>query len=417
MNKIYFCKLFSDFKFDKSLRDMKKIAIFALALTFVLTTKNTALAQCIGGFLPNGQECGGTVQTAVPFLRINPDARSGAMGDVGIGLSADANSINFNASKLAFANQNFGASLSYTPWLRNLGVNDIYMAYGTGFYQFGSKVKQAVGIGLRYFSLGNITWTDFNAQPLGEGSPREFEIAASYSRQLSPNFAVGATGKFIYSNLASGQSPDGGGGDRIQSGIAGAVDFSVTYKKPMKTAAGKSDLTIGAVVSNVGNKITYLRSADFLPTNLGIGAAWDIPFDQYNSIVIAADINKLLVPTPQPSDTTNAWRSLSPVSGIFKSFGDAPGGFSEEVKELTYSLGIEYWYDKQFAVRAGYFYENKSKGGRQFFTVGLGLKYNVLGINLSYLVPTSSQRGPLDNTLRFSLLFDAASFKDVEGDN
>lgn len=403
---------------------MKKIAILALALTCILTTKNTAFAQCIDGFLPNGQSCGGTVQTAVPFLRINPDARSGAMGDVGIGLSADANSINFNASKLAFATQNFGASLSYTPWLRNLGVNDIYMAYGTGFYQFGTKVKQAVGIGLRYFSLGNITWTDFNAQPLGEGSPREFEIATSYSRQLSPNLAVGATGKFIYSNLASGQSPDGGGGDRIQSGIAGAVDISLTYRKPIKMDAGKSDLTIGAVVSNVGNKISYLRSADFLPTNLGIGAAWDIPFDQYNSIVIAADINKLLVPTPQPNDSTDAnnnkipdWKDASVVSGMFKSFSDAPGGISEEFKELVYSVGVEYWYDKQFAVRAGYFYENKSKGGRQYFTVGLGLKYNVLGINLSYLVPTSSQRGPLDNTLRFSLLFDAASFKDVEGDN
>lgn len=393
---------------------MKKIAISALALTLMLMTKNTTLAQCIDGYLPNGQKCGGTVQTAVPFLRINPDARSGAMGDVGIALSPDANSIHFNASKLAMADQNFGASLTYTPWLRNLGVNDIYMAYGTGFYQFGSKVKQAVGFGLRYFSLGNITWTDFNAQPLGEGSPREFEIAGSYSRQLSPNFSVGATGKFVYSNLASGQSPDGSGGERIQSGKAGAVDISLTYKKPMKMAAGNSNLMVGAAITNIGSKISYLRTSDFLPTNLGIGASWDIPFDQFNSIVIAADINKLLVPTPQPTDTTGAWRTQSPISGMLKSFSDAPGGFSEELKEFTYSLGAEYWYDKQFAIRAGYFYENKLKGGRQYFTVGLGLKYNVLGINLSYLVPTSSQRGPLDNTLRFSLLFDAASFKDTD---
>jgi Type IX secretion system protein PorV len=171
---------------------------------------------------------------------------------------------------------------------------------------------------------------------------------------------------------------------------------------------------VGAVVSNIGSKISYLRTADFLPTNLGVGGAWDIPFDQFNSIVVAMDVNKLLVPTPQPQDTTGAWRAVSPISGIFKSFNDAPGGFSEELKEFTYSLGLEYWYDKQFAVRAGYFYENKAKGGRQYFTVGLGLKYNVLGINLSYLVPTSSQRGPLDNTLRFSLLFDAASFKDTD---
>jgi Type IX secretion system protein PorV len=393
---------------------MKKIAVSALALTLMLITKNTTLAQCIDGFLPNGQKCGGTVQTAVPFLRINPDARSGAMGDVGIGLSPDANSIHFNASKLAFADQNFGASMTYTPWLRNLGVNDIYMAYGTGFYQFGSKVKQAVGFGLRYFSLGSITWTDFNAQPLGEGSPREFEIASSYSRQLSPNLSVGLTGKFVYSNLASGQSPDGSGGERIQSGKAAAADISFTFKKPIKMSGGTSNLMVGAVVSNIGSKISYLRTADFLPTNLGVGGAWDIPFDQFNSIVVAMDVNKLLVPTPQPQDTTGAWRAVSPISGIFKSFNDAPGGFSEELKEFTYSLGLEYWYDKQFAVRAGYFYENKAKGGRQYFTVGLGLKYNVLGINLSYLVPTSSQRGPLDNTLRFSLLFDAASFKDTD---
>ena len=399
---------------------MKKFAFFALVLAFLVTTKNTTLAQCFDGFQPNGQPCGGTVQTAVPFLRINPDARSGAMGDVGIGLSPDANAMHFNASKLALADQNFGASMTYTPWLRNLGVNDIYLAYGTGYYQFGSKVKQAVGIGLRYFSLGNITWTDFNAQPLGEGSPREFEIAGAYSRQLSENLAVGFTGKFIYSNLATGQSPDGGG-DRISSGKAVAADISFTYKKPIKMAAGKSNLMVGGVVSNMGNKITYLRSSDFLPTNLGIGAAWDIPLDQFNSLVVAVDMNKLLVPTPQPGDSTDAnnnkipdWKDASMVSGIFKSFGDAPGGAREEFKEINWSIGLEYWYDKQFAVRAGYFREDKSKGGRQYFTVGLGLKYNILGINLSYLVPAGSQRGPLDNTLRFSLLFDAASFKDTE---
>ena len=181
--------------------------------------------------------------------------------------------------------------------------------------------------------------------------------------------------------------------------------------------AGNSSLMVGAVISNLGGKITYLRSADFLPTNLGIGAAWDIPLDQFNSIVVALDMNKLLVPTPQPSDTTGAWKNVSIVRGIFKSFGDAPGGAGEEFKEINWSFGLEYWYDKQFAVRTGYFREDKSKGGRQYFTVGLGLKYNILGINLSYLVPAGSQRGPLDNTLRFSLLFDAASFKDTDSNN
>jgi Type IX secretion system protein PorV len=406
-----------------SYTNMKKV-LFSLLATSLFLTVN---AQDFKGCDPYnkvdaaGRACGGTIQTAVPFLMINPDARSGAMGDVGIAISPDANAIHFNASKYALADSKFGVSLSYTPWLRSLGVNDIYLANLAGFYQFGGEVKQAVGVSLRYFSLGSIQWTDFNANLLGEGTPREYEIAASYSRQLSKNFTLGLTGKYIYSNLATGQTAEGS--DKISSGRAFAADLSATYRTPIAMAAGKSNLTIGMAIRNVGNKITYLRSADFLPTNLGIGASWDIPFDQYNSIVISADINKLLVVTPQ-NDSTDAnnnkiydWKEVSPVGGIFKSFNDAPGGGQEELKEINYSLGIEYWYDKQFAVRAGYFHESAAKGGRQYFTVGLGLKYNVLGINLSYLVPTASQRGPLDNTLRFSLLFDAASFKDSSDDN
>ncbi len=403
---------------------MKKTLILLVATVFLMGTQSLVSAQQQGcdpttGKDPLGRDCGGAVQTAVPFLMINPDARSGAMGDVGIAISPDANAIHFNASKYAMATQKFGMSLTYTPWLRSLGVNDIYLAYAAGYYQFGNDVKQAIGVSLRYFSLGSIQWTDFNASVLGEGSPREFETAVSYSRQLSKYLAVGATAKFIYSNLATGQSPDGGS-ERISSGRAGAVDFSMTYKKPIKMAAGPSTLMIGAAIKNIGNKITYLRSSDFLPQNLGIGASWDIPLDQYNSIVVALDLNKLLVPTPNPLDTVRganglpAWKDKSPVSAMFGSFNDAPGGGQEELKEINISAGVEYWYDKQFAVRAGYFYEHAEKGGRRYFTVGLGLKYNVMGINLSYLVPTSSQRGPLDNTLRFSLLFDAASFKDTE---
>lgn len=409
---------------------MKK-TLFLLLSTSLLFLSSTLSAQqatnrgCdpVTGKDPLGRDCGGAVQTAVPFLMINPDARSGAMGDVGIGISPDANAMHYNASKLAMASQKFGVSLTYTPWLRSLGVTDIYMAYATGYYQFGSNVKQAIGIGLRYFSLGSIQWTDFNAAVLGEGTPREFEFAVSYSRQLSKNFSVGATGKFVFSNLATGQSPDGGV-ERIQNGLAGAVDFSATYKIPMKMAAGNSEIIIGGAVKNIGNKISYLRSADFLPQNLGIGAAWDIPLDQYNSIVIACDLNKLLVPTPRPRDTADLngnripdWKDKSPIAAVFGSFGDAPGGGGEELKEINLSFGAEYWYDKQFAVRAGYFLENAQKGGRRYFTVGLGLKYNVLGINLSYLVPTSSQRGPLDNTLRFSLLFDQKSFEDGADEN
>ena len=405
---------------------MKKTLILLVTGLFLGTSTSVSAQQkgCDPSTLkdPLGRDCGGAVQTAVPFLMINPDARSGAMGDVGIAISPDANAIHFNASKYAMASQPFGMSLTYTPWLRSLGVNDIYLAYAAGYYQFGTNVKQAIGVSLRYFSLGSIQWTDYNAQIQGEGTPREFETAVSYSRQLSKNLAVGATAKYIYSNLATGLGVDGGT-EKIQSGRAGAVDFSMTYKLPIKMAAGNSNLMIGAAIKNVGNKITYLKSADFLPQNLGIGAAWEIPLDQFNTIVIAADLNKLLVPTPNPRDTARgannvpAWKDKSPVSALLGSFNDAPGGGQEEFKEINYSLGIEYWYDKQFAVRAGYFLEHAEKGGRRYFTVGLGLKYNVMGINLSYLVPASGSRGPLDNTLRFSLLFDAASFKDGDENN
>lgn len=396
------------------MKKMNNILRFTVILTLFVgqIEAQTVSAGCVNGF--NGltqRPCGGTVQTAVPFLTIVGDARSGGLGDAGIALSPDANAMHFNASKYALADQKFGASLSYTPWLRNLGVNDIFLGYGTGFVQFGTKVKQAVGFGIRYFSLGSIQWTDINGSSLGEGTPREIEIAASYSRQLSSNFAVGGTLKYIYSNLATGQSADQGS-EPIQSGTAIAADLSFTYRKPMKTASGKSNLTIGGAIKNIGSKVTYLRASDYLPTNLGIGAAYELPLDPFNSLTFLLDFNKLLVPTPQPLSGNQDWRNYSAISGIFKSFGDAPGGFSEELSEINTSLGVEYWYDKQFAVRAGYFYEPTAKGGRQYFTVGLGLKYTTASINLSYLVPASSQRGPLDNTLRFSLLFDAASFKD-----
>jgi hypothetical protein len=397
------------------LLDMKKITLIVLTFLSLIVLNLEISAQCNQSTKTDlsGRPCGGTIQTAVPFLRINPDARSGGMGDVGIAISPDANSIHFNASKLALSEQNFGASLTYTPWLRNLGLDDIYLAYGSGFYQFGTNVKQAVGVSLRYFALGAIDWTDNSGNAIGTGSPREFEFAGAYSRQLSKYFAIGVTGKYIYSNLASGQSP-GGSTARITSAHAGAGDISATYRRPIKMSGGKSLLTIGSAITGIGNKVTYLNGVDFLPTNLGIGGAWDIPIDQFNSIVVALDVNKLLTPT---SDTTlsSEWRKKSVVSGMLGSFSDAPGGGSEELQELGFSAGVEYWYDRAFAVRAGYFYEHPSKGGRKFFTVGLGLKYSVLSLNLSYLVPgSSSARDPLANTLRFSLLFNAASFKDDE---
>jgi len=370
---------------------------------------------------PDGSDCVNTILTAVPFLRIVSDARSGAMGDVGIGLSPDANAMHFNQSKLVMADKPLGISATYTPWLRALGLNDVYLAYLTGYYKIDKD--QAIGIGLRYFSLGDIAFTNEQGESIGNGRPNEFEVTAAYSRRLAEKLTAAVGAKFIYSNLASGQEVDG---QVIDAGKAGAADFSFTYNTDMEVNSRKSDLTLGIAVSNIGSKITYTNAAngqkDFLPTNLGIGGAWTLNFDEYNSLTIASDFNKLLVPSPCPDcdddqDGIPDWRQESPISGIFSSFNDAPNGFDEELKEISYSVGLEYWYDKQFAVRTGYFSESRTKGDRHFFTVGLGLKYNVFGLNFSYLVPTTNQRNPLDNTLRFSLLFDFGAFGAIEEEN
>ena len=402
---------------------MKKISISLFTFCLILGLTQQAQAQCFedppgsGNFVTAlGEPCVNTIITAVPFLRIAPDARAAAMGDAGIAVSADANALHFNASKLAFAEDNGGIAVTYTPWLRALNVNDVYLAYLSGFFKLGDEDLEAVGFGLRYFSLGDIAFTDENGMPLGNGRPNEFEINGAYSRKLSDKLAVGLGAKFIYSNLAAGQEV---GGEEITAGIAGAADVSLTYTTEVEMNNGTSNLTIGGALSNIGSKITYTNSInkDFIPANFGIGAAWDLDFDEYNRLTVALDFNKLMAPTPDPSqedadgDGVPDYKQVSTFAGILGSFSDAPGGFSEELRELMYSVGIEYWYDKQFAVRAGYFHEHATKGNRKYFTVGLGLKYNVFGLNISYLVPTTNQRNPLDNTLRFSLLFDFTAFE------
>jgi len=399
---------------------MKNYIQYLLLLAFlsVTTIGNSQIWDAEKGCLteePGGECLSNTLLSAVPFLRINPDARSGGMGDAGIGISPDANALHYNASKLAFVDKDLSLSATYTPWLRQLGLQDVYLAYLTGYKQINDL--QSLGFGIRFFSLGDIAFTDREGNGAGTGKPREFDISFAYARKLSENFSAALTAKYIYSNLAAGQqlSP----GVDVTIGNAFAADLSLTYMMPINMGDYGSDLTIGLAVSNLGSKITYTRDQlrDYLPANLAIGAAWKIDFDEYNSFTIAADINKLLVPTPVPFqdslrydvDPANGipdYKELSLFGAATGSFGDAAGGFSEEFSEIYYSLGVEYWYDNQFAVRAGYYYESPLKGDRQFLTVGLGIKYNVFGMNLSYLVPTNSRRGPLDNTLRFGLNYD-----------
>lgn len=399
---------------------MRKNLLFSLVLLLsaLLGSPSLQAQACIDDgqgnpINPAGGDCINTIVTAVPFLRIVADARSGAMGDVGIAISPDANSIHFNASKLAFAEEDGGLSASYSPWLQALGLNDVYLAYLAGYRKLDEN--QALTASLRYFSLGNIQFTDVNGENLNEGRPNEFEVAVGYSRRLAENFSAAITGKFIYSNLAAGQQLEGG--EIIEAGLAGAADISFTYNNEIDLGSTDSDLMIGLAISNIGSKITYTRSLDrdFLPANLGLGAAWTLNLDEYNSLTFATDINKLLVPSPclgGPSECDldgnqmTDYKEQSSIAAAFNSFGDAPEGFSEEMREFMYSFGVEYWYDQQFAVRAGYFNEHVTKGGRKFLTVGVGLKYNIFGLNFSYLVPTTNQRNPLDNTLRFSLLFD-----------
>ena len=405
---------------------MKNITL-AIALIFGSLTIAQAQYNPIVGCVvdANGECVPNTLLSAMPFLRIIPDARAGAMGDTGIATSADGGAMHFNASKLVFAEEEQGLSATYTPWLRDLGLQDVYMAYLSGYKQLDDL--QTIGASLRFFSLGQISFTDADGNPAGTGSPREMEFAIAYARKLGENFSAGLTGKYIYSNLASGQRV---GTLDISSANAFAADFSLTYNKELNVSGNDSELSFGAAVTNVGSKVTYTEGTlqDFLPMNLGIGAALTMNLDEFNAITFAMDINKLLVPTPVSSTIIDEdgniiineeydpngngiadYREKSMFSALVGSFGDAQGGFSEEVEELAFSFGAEYWYDKQFAVRAGYYYEDAEKGDRNFLTVGLGLKYNVFGLNLSYLVPTNNRRNPLDNTLRFTLNFDLNS--------
>ena len=353
------------------------------------------------------------ITTAAPFLLISPDSRGAAMGDLGVATSADANSIHWNASKLAFIEGDARISLSAAPWLRQL-VPDVWFYYMSGYKKIDKQ--STVAMSLRYFTLGDIQFTDNNGNSNGNYEPKEFALDGAYARRLSDNLSLGIALRFIFSDLARGQV--GTSGAEIKAGIAGAGDVSATYKNDMKIGERDFDYSIGGNISNIGNKITYTTEAnrDFIPVNLRLGTFWNTQIDEYNEIGFGVDFNKLLVPTPQYTYDTLGnidGRVIDDgplIQGMLSSFGDAPGGFREELKEFTYSIGLEYWYAKQFALRAGYFHEAETKGARQYATFGAGLKYKVFQIDAAYLQPFT-RRHPLQNTIRFSLLFDIDAFK------
>jgi len=376
-----------------------------------------------------------TITTAVPFLLISPDSRSGAMGDVGVALSPDANSIHWNPAKLAFIDddKDMGFSLSYSPWLRAL-VNDINLAYLSGYKKLDQN--SAIGFSLRYFSLGDITFTNNYGDEIRNFKPNEFALDGTYSRKLGERFGAGIAARYIYSNLTGGISSSGAD---VKAGQSVAVDISAYYEtEEFKISDKDSYVAFGLNISNIGAKMSYTDAAnrDFIPTNLRLGSAFTMELDEFNKLTLALDANKLLVPT-QPvylqengsviygTDGPVIFSGKDPnvgvASGIFGSFSDAPGDvvidedgnttevvkgtkFKEELREINLSVGAEYLYNDLLAIRAGYFHEHWSKGNRRFLSLGAGIKYSVFELDLSYLLALT-QASPLANTLRFTLRF------------
>lgn len=349
-----------------------------------------------------------TITTGVPFLTIAPDSRGGAMGDVGVATSPDASSQHWNPAKYAFAESEMGIALSYTPWLRAL-VSDINLAYLVGYKRLDDQ--QTVSASLRYFTLGDITFMSDYGDPTGQQSPNEFAFDVGYTRLLSDNFSGAVALRYIRSDLTGGQLVNG---VETHAGTSYAADVAFYYQNEIRVNRKNSTIGAGINISNIGSKISYTEgeTKDFIPTNMKLGVSYKTEMDKYNTITFAFDANKLLVPTPDTASVdivTGLGSTKSPIAGIFSSFSDAPGGMSEEFKEITFSLGAEYWYNKQFALRAGYFYEDATKGNRKFFTAGAGLKMNVFALDFSYLLPVA-QNNPLANTLRFTLSFDFEAF-------
>lgn len=399
---------------------MKRIKIFTLLCLVLLATYGAKAQGSVDKVLGQNLDYN-VISTAVPFMLIAPDARSSAMGDVGVSTSPDVYSMHWNPAKYAFIQDDFSIGLAYSPWLREL-VNDMNIAY-LGVSKRVSP-KSTVAATLRYFSLGELIFTDDANINLGTYSPNEWAIDVAYSRKLGKYISGAVAGRFIYSNLTQGIA------DYSKAAISVAADIAVYYTRPVnwfKTI--DADFSWGVSINNIGSKMNYNEASlekDFIPTNLRLGPTLKLNIDDYHSLAFSVDINKLLVPTPpvyltdsvtgaivfekgEPVIAAGKDNNVGPVQGMIQSFYDAPGGIKEEIKEFTLGVGAEYWYNNIFTVRTGFFHEAKMKGNRRYLTFGAGLHYNVFNIDVSYLVPVNntatSGSNPLESTLRFSLTF------------
>jgi hypothetical protein len=343
------------------------------------------------------------IQTVVPWLTIAPDSRAGAMGDAGVATTPDIYSMHWNPAKFAFIDGKYGVAISYIPWLRSM-VPDINIAYISGYYRFDKK--QVMSGSLIYSSYGKIEFTDDGGATQLIVNPNEWAVDLGYSRLFSDVFSGGVAFRFIYSNLTHGYPAQG---EDTKPGISFAADISGYYHKDITLFRKNALIALGIDFSNIGSKMSYTESySDFIPMNLRLGTALTFNFDRFNKLSLTIDLNKLLVPTPDSTITEE--QNISVPEAIFTSFYDAPGGFVEELHEITYSYGAEYWYNNIFALRAGYFHENAYKGKRQFFTAGAGFRLSGFTIDFSYLMPVS-QNHPLARTLRFSLSFDSSALR------
>jgi hypothetical protein len=384
--------------FVKSLNEnmMKKLSL-AILIFLIAVSGSTMLYA---------QNTANPIVTVVPFLTIAPDSRSGGMGDAGVATSPDMYSMHWNPAKFAFIDGNGGIGLSYTPWLRNL-VPDMNIAYLTGYYRIDSK--QVISSSLLYNYMGEIQGTDEFGNPTLNYKANEFAFDAAYSRLLTDHFSGGIAFRFIYSNLTGGSSASG---IPTKPGTSFAADISGLYQNKMNLFSKDGEWRFGFNFSNIGSKMTYSeeKEADFIPMNMRVGASGSLFLDTRNKLTLTLDLNKLLVPTPPVYDENNVIidgmdPNVSVPVAIIHSFYDAPGGFKEEMQEIMYATGVEYWYNNQFALRTGYFHENQNKGNRQYFAVGAGFKINIFALDFSYLIPTA-QNNPLARTVRFSLAFD-----------